>query len=391
MGSIEDRRYRTDPTTGERSRTDFKGAKPYRARYRDPGGRDRNKSFARKRDAQVFLDSISMDMINGSFCDPALGRRTVGDWHVEWAKTRVDLRESTRERDDSYIRNHVLPRWATTPLARVDHIDVCAWVADLSASGKAPATVHKINQLLSKMLASAVRSGLIAANPCDGVPLPRIERKEQRFLEPAEVDALATAIDQRYAALIRVLAYCGLRASEAIGLQAENVDLIRGRLFVVSQLVETKGEFRRHPPKTAAGRRSVPIPRTLCDGLAPLLAGKEPSDLVFTAPNGGPIRLSLWRRRFFKPAVEAAGLNQSLRVHDLRHSAVALWIAAGASPKELAVRAGHSSVSTILDVYGHLLPETEQAVTDRLNQMLSESTSSASVVDLRDAVARRRA
>jgi len=261
-------------------------------------------------------------------------------------------------------------------------MDVCGWVAELSASGKAPATVHKVNQLLSKMLAAAVRSGLIAANPCDGVPLPRIERKEQLHLDPAEVEALASAIDDRYSVLVRVLAYCGLRISEAIGLQVENVDLMRGRLFVVRQLVETEGEFRSHPPKTAAGRRSVPIPRTLCNALAPHVAGKDPDDLVFTAPHGGPIRLSLWRRRFFKPAVAAAGLNDSLRIHDLRHSAVALWIAAGASPKELAVRAGHTSVSTILDVYGHLLPETEQAVTDRLDQMLSQATDGADVVHL---------
>ena len=52
------------------------------------------------------------------------------------------------------------------------------------------------------------------------------------------------------------------------------------------------------------------------------------------------------------PATKAAGL-QGLRIHDLRHTAVALWIAAGATPKEVAVRAGHTSVSFTLDRYGH--------------------------------------
>jgi integrase len=51
------------------------------------------------------------------------------------------------------------------------------------------------------------------------------------------------------------------------------------------------------------------------------------------------------------PATRAAGL-QGLRIHDLRHTAVALWIAAGATPKEVAVRAGHTSVSFTLDRYG---------------------------------------
>jgi hypothetical protein len=52
---------------------------------------------------------------------------------------------------------------------------------------------------------------------------------------------------------------------------------------------------------------------------------------------------------------------EGLRIHDLRHTAVALWIAAGASPKEVAARAGHTSVSFVLDRYGHLFPEADTA------------------------------
>jgi integrase len=66
--------------------------------------------------------------------------------------------------------------------------------------------------------------------------------------------------------------------------------------------------------------------------------------------------------------VEAVGLAP-LRIHDLRHSAVAFWIEAGASPKEVAARAGHSSVVTVLDRYGHLLPGSEDRVNDALDAM----------------------
>jgi len=48
---------------------------------------------------------------------------------------------------------------------------------------------------------------------------------------------------------------------------------------------------------------------------------------------------------------------------------VALWIAAGASPKEIATRAGHTSVSVVLDRYGHLLPGSEERVTDALDDL----------------------
>ena len=77
------------------------------------------------------------------------------------------------------------------------------------------------------------------------------------------------------------------------------------------------------------------------------------------------MRAGQFRRRFWNPAVERAGLTP-LRIHDLRHTAVSLWIAAQASPKEIATWGGHSSVATVLDRYGHLLPGYEERVTDAL-------------------------
>ncbi|MCK4176997.1 tyrosine-type recombinase/integrase [Aciditerrimonas ferrireducens] len=74
-----------------------------------------------------------------------------------------------------------------------------------------------------------------------------------------------------------------------------------------------------------------------------------------SAPQGGgPIRRTIWAARFFRPAVQRAGLAP-LRIHDLRHTAVALWIAAGASTLAITRWAGHSSSAFVLDRYGHLL------------------------------------
>ena len=74
------------------------------------------------------------------------------------------------------------------------------------------------------------------------------------------------------------------------------------------------------------------------------------------------LRVNVWL-----PAIRAAGLAP-LRPHDLRHTAVALWIAAGANPKEVSVRAGHSSVAFTLDRYGHLFPGHDD-LRDRLDAM----------------------
>jgi hypothetical protein len=71
-------------------------------------------------------------------------------------------------------------------------------------SGLAPATVHKANQTLSKLLRGAVDAGLLAQTPCRRIELPRIEREEMRFLAPIEIARLADAIDARYRAMVLV-------------------------------------------------------------------------------------------------------------------------------------------------------------------------------------------
>ena len=105
---------------------------------------------------------------------------------------------------------------------------------------------------------------------------------------------------------------------------------------------------------------------------------------MFTAPQGGPLRVTGFRARVWRPATRAAGLD-GLRIHDLRHTAVALWIAAGANPKEVAARAGHASVSFTLDRYGHLYPEADTALRDRLDALYgtAQPAPASTVVRLR--------
>jgi integrase len=137
-------------------------------------------------------------------------------------------------------------------------------------------------------------------------------------------------------------------------------------------MTEVAGRLQVGPPKTRASRRTVSLPRTVVDALAEHLApGGLPSDFVFTSPQGGPLRVAAFRYRLWRPATKKAGL-EGLRIRALRHTAVALWIAARASPKEVAVRAGHSSVSFTLDRYGHLYPESDASLRDRLDTFFTE-------------------
>ena len=342
----------------------------WRARWRDPSGQSRSRSFARKIDAEQFLTSIEHAKLSGGYVDPTAGRITFATWVKEWRASIVDLRPSTLARDDGYVARYLVPTFGDVRLVDIDHAAVRTWIAGLVNRGLAPATVVKAGQIMGKIMGSAVAAGRIPASPCTGVRLPRVEREEMRFLEPRDVATLAAAMDPRYRAIVVLGAYGGLRIGEMLGLRRRRFDPVRARVDVAEILVEVEGDLHMGPPKTRAGRRAVPLPRVVVDTMNEHLKRypAAPDDLVFRAPEGGPVRLASWRRRYWAPAVQAAELSP-LRPHDLRHTAVALWIAAGATPREIASRAGHSSVVTVLDRYGHLLPGSENRVNDALDAL----------------------
>jgi hypothetical protein len=112
--------------------------------------------------------------------------------------------------------------------------------------------------------------------------------------------------------------------------------------------------------------RTVPLPRFVAVELAAGVDGKRPDDLVFTMPGGSVMRLSNWRYVTFLPARARAGLSDRFRIHDLRHTAASLMIQAGYPPKMLQEIMGHASITTTLDLYGHLYPGEMDRYADRL-------------------------
>ena len=355
-------------------RRDRNGTVRYVARYVDPTGRERSKSFTRRADAQKYLTEIEAAKLKGTWVDPAHGRTLFGNWHAEWWATTVNLRPKTRTRNAMVFRLYVLPRFGAVALDTITQREVRAWVTSLTVKGLAPATVHKAYQLFAKTMTAAVDSGMLAQTPCRGVPLPKVEHEEMRYLNPVEVACLAEAIRPGYQALVFIGAYGGLRIGELAGLRRSRVDLDAGTVDVAETVVEVEGKLLFGPPKTRAGRRRIGLPRRVVDELAlHLRAPGRPTDPVFRSPAGGPLRVTAFRNRIWRPATLAAGLP-GLRIHDLRHTAVALWIAAGASPKEVAVRAGHTSTSFVLDRYGHLFPESDAALRDRLDELFVPAT-----------------
>ncbi len=342
----------------------------YKVYYRNPTGQSRSLSFKKLSEANAFASTVETSKLTGAYVAPRLGRTRFKDWAEEVMTTRQHLRDSTRARDESCMTSLILPTFGNRRLASITPGQAQGWVNELSQS-HAPATVRKAAQLLSLVLGAAVNADMLARTPYRGITLPRIEQTEMRFLQPAEVRVLADAAGN-YGTLILTLAATGIRIGEAAALEVgpAGLDLLRRQLRVTQTLNEVRGHVRVGPPKTKAAVRTVTLPQFLVDGLAQHLEDRD-SSRVFTAPGGGPLLRSNFRRRVWLPATQEAGLP-GLRVHDLRHSHVAQLIAQGEHPRVIANRLGHSSVRTVLDCYGHLMPGMDEAAAARVDAAYSD-------------------
>jgi integrase len=346
----------------------------WRARYRGPDGKERNKSFRRKIDAERWLAQQRTLLASGDWTDPTLARITFGSYAESWLNARTDLKPKTRFQYSFLLDRHILPTWGHVTLAKITFEGVSQWVAGLSANGIGSSAIRQSVFVLSSVLDHAVKARRLRINPARGIALPATPHRDYVILSHDQVARFAACAGPG-GLVITFLAYTGLRWGEMTALRVSDVDLSRKRVDIRRAFSDVGGRLVLGTPKSSRSHRTVPLPGFLVTELAEHLAGKEPSALVFTTDTGTPLRLSNWRKKVFAPAQQAAKLDPRLRLHDLRHTAASLMIQAGYPPKMVQEILGHASITTTLDLYGHLFPGD----LDRYANLLDEAAGRARV------------
>ena len=205
------------------------GKAAYLAVWRTPEGRERSRQFARRVDAQRWIHSVEVAKAEGRYVDLTDARQTLGDWAQRcWDPMTGHLAPKSKARSDEVLRVHVLPRFGSTPLARIDKVAIAEWTTELHREcGLSPETVRKALWELSRLLAAAVETKRLGANPAKGLKLPKVERQEMRVLAPEELCTLLDVLDHRFRAWGLLAAYSGLRAGELFGLRRGRFDALR--------------------------------------------------------------------------------------------------------------------------------------------------------------------
>lgn len=252
------------------------------------------------------------------------------------------------------LRLRVLPTLGHLRLREIRHPDLQQLVDQLVADGTAPATVQGAITPLRAVYRRAITRGLASENPTRGLELPAVRSKPRRFASPAEAERIVESLTGAARALWATGLYAGLRRGELIGLRWEDVDLAEGVIRVRRGWDAIDGEIA---PKSRKGKRNVPIPAVLRD---PLLEHRmtSTSDSVFG---------TAWTVRQLALEVE------TLSLHDARHTYASLMIAANVNPKALSTFMGHANIGVTYDLYGHLMPGSEEAAAGLLDSYLARA------------------
>jgi integrase len=352
----------------------------WRARYVDDQGGEREKNFGRKTDAQTWLNKQVSDQVTGTWTDPALSSVTFGAMAERWLSTKATRAPKTVAGYRSLLDTVVMPRWKDVPLRDVHYDDLQVWTTGLSVDGSvrfegeglSASRVRQAHQLVGAVLKFAVKSKHLAANPADGVELPRLPETEQRYLTHEQLHRVAVA-SGRLRTLVLVLGLCGLRFGEAAALQVADVDIDKRRIRVRRSVTYVRKTGLVEGPTKNHSSRTVPVPAFVGRLLTTEIGDRDGTALVFeSARGGGYLTLGQARYTFQKAAAAVDGCD-GVRLHDLRHTCASLAISAGANVKVVQRLLGHKTAVLTLDRYGHLFPDDLDAVADAFDAA-AEST-----------------
>lgn len=335
----------------------------FKCNYHDWQGETRTKlkrGFATKREAQQgereFLDNQSgnMNMKLAAFVE------------VYFNDKGTRLKERSIMTKRTLIETKIIPYFGEKSVNEITAVDIIKWQNLLMKQEYSPTYLRMIQNQLTALFNHAERFYDLRDNPCKKVDkMGRSNAKELNFWTKDEYEIFLETFaegDEMYRLIFQMLFWLGCRIGEALALTSADIDLEKATISV------TKTYYRRNKtdyitsPKTESSNRKITIPKFLQGEIKEYLDSQyelAPDERIF------PITDRAVQKKM-KQKTEEAKLKP-IRVHDLRHSHIALLIEKGLQPLVIAQRVGHDSVNTTMNIYGHLYPNKQKEVADLLN------------------------
>ncbi|QIK62922.1 site-specific integrase [Leucobacter viscericola] len=368
------------------------GKRAYEVRWRDLAGKNSQRTFTVRREAERFAARIENELAAGDDSHHALKNRKTIQEAIDavLAADRHRLKPRTLDSYRKIYGKRITEKFGNRRLNTLKRGEIQHWITELAGDGLAAATVKHHYLALRKLFKWAIRERLLTHDPCEHISLPRRSTSnEYPILSVAEIQRLAEVLEDTppYGLLVRFMAYTGLRLAEVAGLRVSDVELGNRRLFVrqTAQRITGRG-WVLGAPKSKRSTREVPLldSRLIADLKTHLLTHPDPGRsgaLFWPGRSPGSRELDYdrmfdgasFRRNRFSTALIQAKLPK-MRLHDLRHTAASLWLAAGFQPYEVSRWLGHASVTTTDTIYGHLYPTNYRDHMEKFERYMARET-----------------
>jgi len=338
----------------------------------------RRATFPTKREAEKACREWLAEIERGVVIVPEA--LTVDMLLSRWLTTiQGNLREKSLHDYRYTIRKHLSPRIGRLRADRLRTADIDAFTSAMQVEGIGDRTRQVALARLKQAYGWACRTGLLSVNPTLNSQAVRVQTGERNVWSPDDWQRFAAHAGE-YLPMFGIFTATGLRRGEVLGLRWRDVDLGERTISVRQTVASIGGTVKiQEQPKTESSRRTVRISESVVSLLrdhrrmqieARLRLGPvwQDHDLVFPGPMGEPFHPDAITRILARIAA-AAGVPR-LTVHELRHTHTTWLVLAGVPLPVISQRIGHARVSTTMDLYAHLLKDSQDMAADVADRMV---------------------
>lgn len=349
-----------DPITGKRRRTTRRGIK------------------TKKEAEQIYLSLKNKYYKNEISSNRILDFNTLSQIYFN---SQENKHKKIYQVNQKYTFNkHILPYFINTQIKKVTYTDILEFQKKLIQTKLSNKSINKILIIVRQIFNTAINEGIILKNPCDKVPKLRVEKHEMKFWTPQEFKKFINSIhdnEEAHKVFFTTAYLTGARCGELLALQWKDVDLRKKIIHINKTLHNIKQENFIDTPKTKSSHRNIALNSQLFNIL---ISWKEEQKILFKqlklehTDNSFVFQfreITPTRNQFTKriATVCKRAELEPIRLHDFRHSHVALLIELGEDITVIKERLGHSSITTTIDTYGHLFPNRQKKLADKLDDL----------------------
>ena len=300
------------------------------------------------------------------------------DWLIQWLENyiRPSVKVRTYERYRLIVEQHIKDKIGGIELNDLSPLVLQSFITELLQSGNkrtgkglSANSVNAVISVIQSSLRTAHLLGLTKEYMADKLKRPKLKEKPVECFTLAEQKQIEQAVlngkkDKLYGIILCL--YSGLRIGELIALQWSDIDLVKGILTVSKSCHDGKDGLIIDEPKTAASRRTIPLPKQLMP-LVKMLKKRSDSDFAVSS-HGKPVSVRSYQRSFELLLKKLDIPHRGF--HSLRHTFATRAIECGMDVKTLSEILGHKNPTVTLNRYAHSLMEHKQDMMNRLGKLL---------------------